>query len=363
MNVQVEERFQISPFFVFYLVHAGVIGLGILSYQRSLVQAASYDSWVSILLLGLVMNGVIWMMYRMLNSEQNDLHSLHEWLFGKWIGKGLTLVFSLYLFYASFMILIGYLEIVKVWLFPTLKPWLLQMVILLLVYYILSGGLRMITGICLWGVIIPLAMIGPLLVYPIQFGQWSNLQPILNHSLMEYVHSGKLMIFQYVGFESLFFYFPFIKKGGQSLKWAQWGMISVILLYLVNMFITFVYYSEGLLQHTIWPTLTMITILEVPFIQRFEYIMVSIWLLVVIPNICIYLWSAARGVKRAFNWKMKFTFIPAIILLYLSAIFIKERQMISMMGEILSWMGMVSMAYIAVLYVMVSMKRAWSKKT
>lgn len=62
--------------------------------------------------------------------------------------------------------------------------------------------------------------------------------------------------------------------------------------------VTFVYFSEGQLKHTLWPTLTLLKIAQVPIIERFEYIVVSLWLLVVLPTITLHLWSACRGVRK-----------------------------------------------------------------
>ena len=49
------------------------------------------------------------------------------------------------------------------------------------------------------------------------------------------------------------------------------------LIYVVLAIVSFMYYSEGQLNHTIWPTLTMLKIIKVPFIQRFEYIIIFVW--------------------------------------------------------------------------------------
>ncbi len=49
------------------------------------------------------------------------------------------------------------------------------------------------------------------------------------------------------------------------------------LIYVVLAIVSFMYYSEGQLNRTIWPTLTMLKIIKVPFIQRFEYIIIFVW--------------------------------------------------------------------------------------
>ncbi len=77
------------------------------------------------------------------------------------------------------------------------------------------------------------------------------------------------------------------------------------MLYLLVTIVTFVYFSEGQLKHTLWPTLTLLKIAQVPIIERFEYIVVSLWLLVVLPTITLHLWSACRGVRKMVQCKQR----------------------------------------------------------
>ncbi|AND40532.1 GerAB/ArcD/ProY family transporter [Cytobacillus oceanisediminis] len=71
-----------------------------------------------------------------------------------------------------------------------------------------------------------------------------------------------------------------------------------IFLYLSISIITFVFFNEEHLKHTIWATLTLLKIAEMPFIERVEYIVVSLWFLVVLPHISLHLWAICRGLKK-----------------------------------------------------------------
>lgn len=79
------------------------------------------------------------------------------------------------------------------------------------------------------------------------------------------------------------------------------------LIYVVLAIVSFMYYSEGQLNHTIWPTLTMLKIIKVPFIQRFEYIIIFVWFLIILPNLCLTIWSSCQTMKRSFHISFKFT--------------------------------------------------------
>ncbi|WP_373463677.1 GerAB/ArcD/ProY family transporter [Paenibacillus sp. V4I9] len=67
-----------------------------------------------------------------------------------WAGRGLNFIFIVYfLLDASFQIRL-FIEIIQVWLLPDLETWPLALVLLLLVYYIVAGGFRVIVGICMF---------------------------------------------------------------------------------------------------------------------------------------------------------------------------------------------------------------------
>ncbi|MGR5997516.1 GerAB/ArcD/ProY family transporter [Bacillus cereus] len=52
----------------------------------------------------------------------------------------------------------------------------------------------------------------------------------------------------------------------------------------------------------------MIKIIQFPFIERFEYIIVSVWAFFILPNVSFTLWGVSRGIKRGTGNKAKICF-------------------------------------------------------
>ncbi|MCI4060896.1 spore germination protein, partial [Bacillus cereus] len=77
--------------------------------------------------------------------------------------------------------------------------------------------------------------------------------------------------------------------------------------------VSIMYYSEGQLNRTNWPTITMLKIIKDPFIQRFEYIIIFVCFLIILTNLCITIWSSCQTKKRSFQISFKFT-LPFFIL-------------------------------------------------
>ncbi|QRG70094.1 GerAB/ArcD/ProY family transporter [Brevibacillus choshinensis] len=337
MSTVMQERYVVTPFFVFFLVHANMVGVGILGFQRSLIHPAGYDAWISLIATGLSTHIVMWMMYSMLGNGAIDLLQLHESCFGKWVGRMMSLLVLLYVFVAGFIIFRSYVEVVKLIIFPLMNTWSIGLVVLLLVYYVVSGGFRTVTGICFFGVTVPLLLILPLFAFPFEFIQPNNLLPVFSHSVKELYLSAKSGIFNFAGFELLFFYYPFIKNPGQSRKWAHAALLFTTVLYLALTLITFMFFTEGELEKIIWPTLTMVKIIEIPLIQRIEFIVVSLWLFVVLPNICLNVWAITRAMKQMFALNQRKTLLFVLLAILLTSLGLDSRtglmELTSMYGE------------------------------
>lgn len=147
------------------------------------------------------------------------------------------------------------------------------------------------------------------------------------------------MTFSYLGFESILFFYPYIKNGPSSYKWGQAGLLFTTVLYTFLTIVTFVYFSQGQLLKTIWPTLTMAKIIEIPFIQRFEYVVISLWLLVVLPAICTTLWCSVRGMRRTFRGKSTIYLLVFILTLLALSIFFDNRKNIDLLNNTVSQIG------------------------
>jgi spore germination protein (amino acid permease) len=351
MSHSIPERLKVSPLLVFFLINSIQIGIGVLSFQSSIIKNAGYDAWISIIIAGLGVHLLIWMMYKMLNKEKTDIFDIQKKLFGKWIGGAFGVVFVLYYFILSATILRLYIEIIQVWMFPAISVFVISVVLLLLVFYIVDGGFRVVTGICFLGVVIPLYLIFTLL-FPLEFAHYHNLMPIFNHSIKDLLLSAKQMTLSFLGFTILFVFYPLIKHPEKSQKWAHLSVVLTILLYLATALVAFVYYDEEQLKTVIWPTLGLWKIIEMPFVERFEYIGISSWALVILPNMTLALWAASRGVKRIFRFKQRKALIVFLILNLLIVNFLKTHEQIKRASDVVTSIGFyIIYGYVPILFV------------
>ncbi len=355
----VNERFMVSDFYVFFLIFSNVIGIGILNFQREIAKDAGYDAWLSIILTSISIHMAIWLIYKILEAVNNDIIFINQYCFGKWIGWLFNCLFVIYFFSLAIIVYRVYIEVVQVWMFPLMNTWQIGLVFLILIYYIVSSGFRVIAGICFWGTVIPLLILPPLNLFAIDYADINNILPLFNHSLTDILGSSKTMFFQYLGFEAILMFYPFLKKPEKSKKWAHLCVFFITLLYLYIAFLTFLYFSEEYLKHTNWPSISIMKIAEFPIIERFEIVVVSIWFLLALPNICIKLWAACRGARKITNIKQRTFLILFLILMLCIGNLIENKDQIQSLSQLFSKVGLyLIFLYLPVLYLLIKIKKS-----
>lgn len=337
MNPSIPENKKISPFLIFFILHKMQVGIGVLGFQRIIAKSAGYDAWISIILMGIGIHIIIWMMYKMLKISGGDFLSIHQYIFGKKISKLIGSIFILYFCLLSVAILRNYIEILQVWMFPELKTLPFAFIFLLLALYIVYGGLRAVTGAAFFGVVLPFYIV-IVFLFTIPFADFTNLLPVFDHSIKEILIGTKDMTLTVLGFEVLLFVHPFIKTPEKSKKWAQFGILFTTIYCLYLAILTFAYFPEEQLQKNIWSTLTMWKIIEMPFVERFEYIGIANWAIIILPNICIALWCASRLAKQIFSIKQKtaLPFLAGICLIVTSSLLTRNHinLLLNLVGQI-----------------------------
>jgi spore germination protein (amino acid permease) len=341
---------KVSPYFVFYLIHTMQIGVGILGFERYVVDSAGHDAWIAVITSGMTILILVWISYRILNKGNSDLVGIHVQVFGKWLGGLFSIYFILYYSMLVLVILRTYVEVIQVWIFPYVYHWVLIAIILVIAYTYVTGGFRVVTGIAFLGVIygLPLLLIK---YFPLQDSEITNLLPLFTASTKELVSATKEMTLNFLGFELLFMFYPFIKSAPKSEKWAHFAVLFSMLIYLITLLVTLVYFSQEQLMTTIWPSLTLWKIVDLAIIERFEYIGIAIWFFVVLPNICLGLWCASRGIKRLFPVTQRNGLRVILILIFIGAFYFQDRQQIDALNNFVSTIGFYTIyLYIPFLY-------------
>lgn len=303
--MQVNKRHQVSPYLVFFIVYNSQVGVGILGFQRIIAAKAGYDAWIGVILAGCLVQLFIWMMYKLLEKADGDIVNVHSKVFGNILGNFFSLIIMIYYWLASLSVLTGFIEIIQVWMFPTFPSWILCSLILFLVYYCVSGGFRVIVGVSFLSFIYPQIILIVLYIFPLREAHFTNLLPIMNHSFKDMFDAVKSSMYTLAGTEALLMFYPFIRDAKSSKKFAHLAVLFTTLLYTLSAIVSFTFYSERQLKETIWPELSLIKIIRLSYLERFEYLYISMYLIIVSALLALLLWCSTRGLKRIFKKKQK----------------------------------------------------------
>lgn len=276
-----------------------LFGIDFLLITIKPIQLAGQDAWTAVLLCSLGIHLVILMMYSVLNRHQTDLMNIHLLLFGKWIGRLLNLIFIVYFLFVTVYQVRLFIELIQVWVFPELQTWSLALVLLIVAYYIISCGFRVIVGICTFSLINNILFIT--IFFMIPYFHFNNLLPVMSHSPREIFEASKELTSSYMGIEMILFCYPFIKTPDKSQKWAHWGVLSMTLIYVVEVIFAVITYKSEQLSNEVWPGLTKYKFIQFPFVERFEFIGSSATILRLFPVICLCIWVSGRIMKFTFS--------------------------------------------------------------
>jgi len=337
MLQQLDNRFQVSEFLVLYLFSSVQIGIGILGFQPFLLEANS-DGWIAIIIAGGMIHVVIFLLYRLLINSNGDLIDIHQQAFGKWIGNIFSIMVMLYFIITSLIVMRTYIEVVQVNIFPQLKTWSLTIVFIVLTYYIVMGGFRTVTGICFFSLVLPAYLLFTFL-FPIEFAEWDNILPIFETDIGTIFKASLNMTLSYIGFSTLLVFNPYIKNGRKSQKWAHIGTLITTFVYVFIEIISIIFYSQDQIREMNWPTTGLWKIFEMPFVERFEYIGISSWFIIIIPNIALMIWAASRIGKRVFGYKQKYFLVICLVIIFVGSFFFESREEINTLNNLVAGFG------------------------
>ncbi|NQF17019.1 GerAB/ArcD/ProY family transporter [Brevibacillus sp. HB1.3] len=358
INIDVSKGNTITAFLTGVLVHSTQIGMGILGFQRIIAKEAGHDAWISVILAALLTHLTVMTIYKTLQKYPSaDIYGIQEDVFGKWLGTGISIIYLTYFFVSAGVILRTYIEVVQTWMFPNLPTWVLSGIILFLAFYTVVGGIRVIAGFAFFSFMVTIWMIFEL-YFPLKFARWEYLFPVMDTSLENLFNGMIAMSLTSAGFEILYVAYPYVQNKEKVHKSVQLGVLVTYLIYLLVMIVALVFFSQGQLMRTIWATLNMQKMVYLPILERFELVVISLWLLVILPNIMLYLWASARGLKRLFGFNLRHSLYWIIPVIYVASLLLLSRQQMSRMTTIYSHITLyIIYVYPYFLYLMVWLKQ------
>lgn len=363
INLKVKKGLRIRAFQLFFLIIGLQIGVGFLGLPRYIFEDAKQDAWISIIFAAAFMFIVIAIMFHILRQYENaDIFGIQVDLFGKWFGKLLGLFYIIFFFAELLSVLLKYIEIVQVFLFPTIPTLMMGLILLTLVVYSVFGGIRVVVGVVFFFVFLS-PWIFILLYDPVTRIETAHFFPMFDASIMDLLKGGKTTAYSFLGIEILFILYPFIEDKENAKRPFCLGAATSAFIVLLTTIISIGYYSPNDFERIEWPVLSLFKSVSFSFMERFDYFVIVEWIMVIIPTMVLLMWAITHGTKRLFAIPQKTTLYVSSVLLLLISLFINSNFQIQLLIDSVSKIGLwLVFVYPFLLYPLVLIKKKRRKR-
>ncbi|MFJ7936204.1 GerAB/ArcD/ProY family transporter [Sporosarcina sp. NPDC096371] len=317
----------LNRYHVVFLVQNVMVGTSILSLPNRL-SSMGYSQWWMPLLFGIIANILlIPMIWLGLKYRDDHLFAIHEKLLGKWLGKSINILLLLYFIVVLAAVCSSYIQLIQVVALIDRTITGPLIVFLLVLIYIVSGGIKSIARFC---IIAFFSTIGTVYILKWGFvaGEISHMMPFFNFDKQEFYTATLKGLMMIGGFELISFYFPHIVDQKKAFKHASLGIWLCILFSFVFTFVSVMFFSEWQIEHVLYPVLNLFKEVELSFLERVDVLGITLWVFLILSTTAAYLWVAKIGLDsiRSTAKTAHLYIIAALIYLVVQFPFMQEFQ-------------------------------------
>ena len=300
MSIEVKDRItavQAMIIIVNYTVAAGVLTL-----PRTTVEASGTpDVWISVLVGGLLSFITSFIIVKL--SQRFPGQTIYQFI-GKIIGKPLGMIIGLliagYFLCAAAYEVRSVQEVTSFFLLEGTPSWALDAIFLWIAFYLCRGGINSISSMCRLIVPITWTIFIGVCFLSFHIFDLNNLRPVLGEG-MEPVWKGiKPTAMTFTAGEAMLFVVAFMEKPQKAVKVIIAGSCISTFFYILAVVMTIGAFSiDGVVTRT-WPLLDMVRSFEVNYLifERFESLLLAIWILQIFCTFCIAFFAATLGVSQ-----------------------------------------------------------------
>ncbi|MCC5912043.1 MAG: endospore germination permease [Clostridiaceae bacterium] len=261
-----------------------MIGIGVLTLPRRLLEEAGTDGWLVLILGGLV--GIV-------------VSLTHGYIVKSFPGKSFFQILSLTLTrpiayivaiytIVYFIGMTGYVVrlfamIIREFLLPRTPPQLVIFSVLFVSLYLVREGIEVL-GRMAEVIIVPLTVV-ILALFIISWGnaEVSNLLPVFQTPFVEIIKAVPFALFSFLGFEVLLIFGGFVDEPVKSMKVGPIAIFIVLLAYLILNASTLATLGAQQTENLIWPLVGTFDTIDFPgaFIENVEVFIMGVWIITV----------------------------------------------------------------------------------
>ncbi len=320
-----------------------VLGAGILTLPRSVSEAVETpDSWISILIGGIVVMLVIVLMVRLTQRFPGQtVYQFTQLLIGR---PAAVLACALLILY--YLIIAGFeirtlAEVSLYYLLEGTPVWAITVPFIWLGAYLVMGGVNAIARV--YQIVFPISLFILIVSYllSLKLFHLTNLRPVLGDGLLPVLHGLKATVLIYTGCEVVMTIVAQMENPRHAIKAMLAGISIPFGLYLITVIMVIGGLSVDSAVTSTWPTIDLIRSFEVSgfLFERFEFPLMVIWLMQMFCNYSSFFYNSSLGIAQLFELpyrKVIFALMPVILL---ASMVPKNMNEVFSLGDMIGKMG------------------------
>lgn len=280
------------------IIHSMQLGVSALSLPADLAKISGTDGWIALLFgwLGSTIASLI-IVQVMKKHPQGTIIELIGHYFGKWIGRLAMIFFGVYATIYAYLILDRMVLLIQSWIMQQSSTYVLMVMFIVPAYMIVKGGVRVI-GRYAEIVVFSSAWMLFVLFVLLNEANWLHLQPVLKEGWMPVFRTIQTTILSFLGFEIVYFIYPHLEKKQHASVGVLIANAYTLSIYLIITIVCFLVFSPDEITQFNDPVITVFKIIEYRFVERFDIIMLTWYLLVISKTWIPPLYMAVYCTKR-----------------------------------------------------------------
>ncbi len=305
-----------------------ILGVGILSLPRNLVDKTKGDGFLVIVVATLVAILLGYFIYKIIDAYPNkSFIEIGEILVGKPIAYILAAILFAHYLYGLGVIIRIFVEVVKMYMLIDTPTEVIMISMLLICAYGARGGLECIARISqllVFLIVIPIVIV---FLFTLNVADFTNLMPIFTTPPLKVVSAIYDTTFSFSGFETMLIIGCLLRRPSQGFKAQYISLLCIGMLYLFFSIISVAVFGQVETSHLLWPTLTLVKVINIPgaFIENVDALMMGAWTLNIFMTAAVYIYACSLLIGDMLNCKeTSYLNAPIIPLAYLFALYPKN---------------------------------------
>lgn len=275
------ERNQITNLQFIFIIHGMQLGVGVIAMPSVLAGISGTDGWIALFggWIGSVLASLA-MIQVMKKYPSGTVIQLVRHYFGKWSGLFVTMIFAVYMLMFAYLIFNRMALLIKTWIMQQSYTYVLMLLFVVPAFMVVKGGMRSL-GRFAEVVILSTIWMPFILLYVLKDANWIHLLPVLKEGWMPVWHSISSTILSFLGFEGVLFFYPYLENKKSASASVVIANTMTLAVYLFITIVCFVVYSPDEITQYQEAPLSVAKIIEFRFLERFDIIFLSVYVLLI----------------------------------------------------------------------------------